>query len=125
MARILVIDDDKDIRTLVEKFLSRDGHEVDLAENGKVGLKLAELNQYDLIITDIVMPEKDGIEVISALNRTFTPARIIAMTGGATKLDIGNLLAMAKALGADRVLSKPLDFIKLQAVAKELLETVK
>ena len=122
MSRILVIDDEPHIRILIENFLARDGHEVDLAENGEAGLTLFALHQYDLVITDIVMPAKDGIEVISALNRILPNARVIAMTGGASKLDIRNLLAMAKALGADRVLSKPLDYIKLQAAVKEVLE---
>ncbi len=61
MARILVIDDYVEICTLAKKFLILDGHEVDTAENGAVGLKLAGRNKYDLVITDVVMPEQDGI----------------------------------------------------------------
>jgi len=122
MSRILVIEDEPHIRILIENLLARDGHEVDLAENGEAGLMLFARHQYDLVITDIVMPEKDGFEVISALNRILPHARVIAITGGAAKLDIRNLLAMAESLGADRVLSKPLDFIKLQAAVKEVLE---
>ena len=123
MARILVIDDDLHIRTLVGKFLTLDGHEVDLAENGEVGMKLAALHPYDLVITDIVMPEKDGLEVVMELKRLSPLVRIIVMTGGGATFSIQELLNMTKMMKADRGLSKPLDFIKLLAVVREVLAT--
>ena len=125
MARILVIDDQLHIRSILKEFLKIDKHEVDLAENGKVSLQLAEHNVYDLVITDVVMPERDGLEVIMTLKRLFPHVRIIVMSGGAARLDINNLLRTAKALGADRMLSKPLDFTKLQGVVQELLAVEK
>jgi len=125
MARILVIDDQLHIRNILKEFFKIDKHEVDLAENGKVGLKLAEVNAYDLVITDIVMPERDGLEVIMVLKRLFPHVRIIVMSGGAARLDIDTLLKTARALGADRVLVKPLDFIELQGVVRELLAVEK
>lgn len=121
MAHILVIDDQLHIRSILKEFFKIDNHEVDLAENGKVGLRLAEHNVYDLVITDVVMPERDGLEVITGLKKLFPHVRIIVMSGGAARLDIKNLLRTAKALGADRVLTKPLDFIDLQTVVRELL----
>lgn len=121
MARILVIDDQLHIRNILKEFLKIDKHEVDLAENGKIGLQLAEHNVYDLVITDIVMPERDGLEVIMSLKRLFPHIRIIVMSGGAARLDINNLLKTVKALGANKVLAKPLDFIELQRVVRELL----
>jgi len=121
MAHILVIDDQLHIRSILKEFLKIDKHEVDLAENGKVGMQLAEHNIYDLVITDVVMPERDGLEVIMSLRRIFPHVRIIVMSGGTARLDIANLLKAAKALGADRVLAKPLDFIELQGVVRELL----
>ncbi len=69
MARILVIDDDVHIRSLIETHLQFDGYDVDTAENGKVGLKLVGLHQYDLVITDVVMPEQDGLEVVMGIKR--------------------------------------------------------
>jgi DNA-binding NtrC family response regulator len=123
MARILVIDDELHIRTIIEKILTIDNHEVDLAENGKAGLKLASLNDYDLVITDVVMPEQDGLEVITGIKRLFPHIRIIVMTGGAIGLDIAYLLKTAKLMGADRMLPKPLDFEKLQDTVKEMLAT--
>ena len=80
MARILVIDDDVEICTLTKRFLLLDGHEVDTAEDGAVGLKLAGRNQYDLVITDVIMPEQDGIEVVVELKKLYPHIRIIVMT---------------------------------------------
>jgi DNA-binding response OmpR family regulator len=125
MARILVIDDDAEIRNLVAKFLVLDGHEVDTAENGLVGLKMIESNQYDLLITDIVMPEQDGFGVLMELRRISAKVPIIVMTGGTAKLNADNLMLTASLMKADKVLQKPLNFEKLQATVRELLESVK
>ena len=122
MARILVIDDEPHIRILIESFLIQDGHQVDQAKNGTEGLKLIERNSYDLVITDVVMPEKDGLEVLMGLKGHVPRMRIIVMSGGGDRLNIQELLNMAKLMGADRVLPKPLDFTALQAVVKEVLE---
>jgi len=122
MSKILVIDDEPHIRTLVSAFLVQDGHEVDLAENGMEGLKMIRLNRYDLLITDIVMPEQDGLGVLMELKEQGSRMRIIVMSGGGTRLNIDNYLNLARLMGADRVLSKPLDFLKLQAAVKEVLE---
>jgi len=122
MARILVIDDEPHIRILVESFLVQDGHEVDLAENGQKGLNLIERNQYDLVITDVVMPEQDGLEVLMGLRGRVPRMRIIVISGGGDLLNIQQLLNMAKLMGADRVLPKPLDFVKLQTAVREVLE---
>jgi CheY-like chemotaxis protein len=123
MARILVIDDEPQIRIVIEAHLLRDGHIVDLAKNGREGLKLAGLNVYDLVITDIIMPEQDGLEVVTELRKIIPRVMIIVMSGGAAGLDIPYLLNMARLMGADRVLSKPLDFTKLQNTVKEVLAT--
>ena len=90
MARILVIDDELHIRTLVKAFLIQDGHEVDLAENGKEGLKLIGLNRYDLLITDIVMPEQDGLGVLMELKGQEPRIRVIVMSGGGERFNIQN-----------------------------------
>jgi len=122
MAKILVIDDEPQIRNILKEFLQREGYEVDIAENGKVGLKMAGVKFYDLVITDVVMPEQDGYEVIMDLVRRSPRCRIIVMSGGAAKLDTQDLLTTAKLMGADRALAKPLDFINLTTVVKEVLE---
>ncbi len=124
MARILVIDDDVEICTLTKKFLVLDGHEVDTAEDGAVGLKLTGRNQYDLVITDVVMPEQDGIGVVAELKRLQPHIRIIVMTGGGAKFSISELLNITKFMKADRGLAKPLDFEMLLETVRELLASV-
>ncbi len=123
MARILVIDDEPHLLILVESFLLQNGHEVDLADNGKAGLKLIERNLYDLVITDIVMPDKDGLEVIMELKSRVPRIRSIVMSGGGDRLNNKELLHIAKLMGADRVLPKPLDFTTLLAAVNDVLET--
>ena len=124
MAHILVIDDAPHICTVLTKFLLLEGHSVDAAENGAAGLKLFDLNHYDLVITDVVMPKIDGLEVLTALKQKASTVRIIVMSGGAARLDTQLLLRTAQAMGADRVLPKPLDFLKLQIAVKEVLAGV-
>lgn len=124
MARILVIDDQEHIRSIIKQLLLLDNYEVDLAENGMVGMKMADQNVYDLVITDIIMPEKDGLEVVRELKRLCPVVKIVAVSGGATKLDFEMLLKTARAFGADRILPKPIDFMMLQSIVKELLATV-
>jgi DNA-binding NtrC family response regulator len=125
MARILVIDDEQHIRIIIQELLTREGHLVNLAYNGEEGMKLAARTTYDLVITDVVMPEKDGLEVLMELKQLVPLVRIIVMTGGGDRLNIHDLLTMAKLLGANRVLPKPLDFDKLPGVVAEVLAEVK
>ena len=122
MARILVIEDDDSIRKLIEKFMTIDGHEVETAENGAVGLKMIGSRQYDLLITDIVMPEQDGIGVLMELRAQSSKLKTIVITGGSLKLQVDDLMLTAKAMKADKVLKKPLDFEKLSSVVTELLK---
>ena len=121
MAHILAIDDDADILHILTEVLTGDGHTVDTAENGKFGLKLTELNDYDLIITDMLMPEMDGIETIMAIRGKSRTTRIIVLTGGSAVIDKSYLLATAKAIKANKVLSKPIDLKELKATVNELL----
>ena len=124
MARILVIDDDVEICALAKKFLILDEHEVDTAENGAVGLKMAGLNQYDLVITDVIMPEQDGIGVVAELKKLYPHIRIIVMTGGGAKFSISDLLKLTRLMKADRGLAKPLDFEKLLETVREVLASL-
>jgi DNA-binding response OmpR family regulator len=116
MAHILVIDDDKGILSIIVELLTLSGHRVDVAENGRIGLKLAGINRYDLIITDVVMPELDGFDVLMALKESATDV------GGSAKLNADHLLRMAGHMGAVRVLRKPLDFTKLLHTVTEILK---
>ena len=123
MSHILVIDDEADICFILKTFLSGDGHTVDTAENGKIGLKLTELHDYDLIITDMIMPEMDGLEVVAAIKGKNPTTRVLALTGGSARLDTSYLLSAAQAMRADKVLPKPIDMKVLKAAVNELLAT--
>ena len=123
MARILVIEDDDSIRKLIEKFMQLDGHEVETAENGAVGLKMIGSRHYDLLITDVVMPEQDGIGVLRALRARASKLKTIVITGGSLKLQVDDIVLTARALKADKVLQKPLDFENLSLTVAELLKS--
>ncbi len=106
MARILIIDDEDELRSMLRQMLEQAGYEVTEAVNGAEGIQLYEQNTHHLIITDIIMPEKEGIETIIALRRADPDLPIIAISGGG-RLDATDFLTMTKKLGARRTLSKP------------------
>ena len=110
MCRILVIDDEKPIRDLLKKAFERKGYEVDTAENGQVGIELFQKSPADLIITDIIMPVKEGLETITELRRDYPNVKIIAMSGGLRYGPELNLSA-AKTLGANMTFSKPVNLL--------------
>src|SRR3989442_7221667 len=106
MPRILVVDDDEPFRKMLHKSLERAGYEVRDAPNGKVALELDREDPSDLIITDPIMPEKEGIETIVEFRRIHPDVKIIAISGGARMNSKVNL-AMAQRLGANHILAKP------------------
>ena len=108
MARILVVDDDISIRALLRSFLEEDGHRVDEAVDGKQGVSQCLADPVDIVITDIIMPEKDGVEFIIELRKSFPCVKIIAMSGGGWGMDAPLGLRLAKAFGAGHSLEKPL-----------------
>lgn len=103
---MLVIEDDASFRQLLEPAIKSLGHDVTVAKNGREGLEKFEEDQFDLVITDIFMPEKEGLETIGALRQRRPDIRIIAFSGGSgdERFDV---LALAKKLGAHAALEKP------------------
>ncbi len=118
---IMVIDDDEHIRSLLRNFLERDGYEVMEAENGKIGLNLLCENGADLVITDLIMPEKEGIETIRELRRDFSDVKIIAISGGGA-IGPETYLQMAKRMGAHRTFEKPFKLKEMSEAIRELLD---
>ncbi len=106
MKKILIIDDDHHILMMIKKMLERAGFEVDLASNGVNGLELFKQIQVDLVITDIIMPEKEGLETIREMKRLRSDLKVIAMSGGG-RISANNYLESAKIFGASRVIQKP------------------
>lgn len=121
MKRILVIDDDIQVRQLLRQILEREGYQVLDAPDGKKGLELYRQSPTDLVITDIIMPEKEGIETIMELKRDFPDVKIIAISGGSRVLDKENCLENAKILGALQIFTKPFDRKELLQAIQELL----
>ena len=121
MAHILVIDDDADIHFILKEFFTLEGHQVDSAGDGMDGLRMMELNRYDLVITDVIMPKMNGLEVIAAIKQNFPDIRIVALTGGTAKIGKDLLLSTANLMRADRVIAKPLDLKVLKAAVNEVL----
>ncbi len=112
MSKILVIDDDPMVRKAIERILDRKGYDVVMADDGRRGLKLFESEQPDLVITDIIMPEREGIETIRAIHKIRPGAKIIAISGGGR---VGNVdfLTLAAKLGAREIIAKPFDPLEL------------
>jgi len=117
---ILVIDDDDQFRGMLREMLERAGYEVADAPNGKEGIRLYRENPADLVVTDIIMPEKEGIETIMDLRREFPEVKIIAMSGGG-RIDPEEYLHMAEKLGAKRTFAKPVEREELLKAVGEVL----
>jgi len=118
--RILLIEDYEPLRRALAKLLSQAGYEVKEAWNGQVAMQEMLRQPADLVITDMIMPEMDGAEVISSLRRIYPAVKIIAISGGGIS-SAETHLAIARALGAHRVLSKPLDSQNLLEVVRVLV----
>jgi two-component system, chemotaxis family, chemotaxis protein CheY len=122
MARILIIDDDRMVRETLKIVLTTAGHEVAMANDGKEGLSLVGTFQPSLIITDILMPEKEGVETIQDLRQLVPDLPIIAISGGGR---VGNMsfLKVAQHFGADRTFAKPFEPDDILGAITDLLKT--
>ena len=120
MKRILIINDEPYILIMLKKMLERAGYEVDLASNGNEGLDLFRKAPSDLVITDIIMPDKEGLETIREMKRLQPEIKIIAMSGGG-KISAENYLEAAKIFGASRSIEKPFTQQTMVSSVKELL----
>ena len=123
MARILVIDDDPDARRALRRMLEHAGHEVINAPDGRVGVRLYMEKPTDIVITDLVMPEMDGIEVIMELRRKYSEVKIIALSDGG-RFGADDYLSAAEKLGAQRSFAKPFKQIELLEAVDELINKV-
>lgn len=123
MANICLIEDDKMVRESLQRILEKMGHTVTAAHNGRVGLDAVERMSFELLITDIIMPEVEGIEVIRTVKEKSPKTRIIAMSGGGR---VGNtdFLKVAKSLGADEIVYKPVTKTEFLGALTSCLEPV-
>ncbi len=120
MAHILIIDDDELVRITLHTILERAGYETTMATNGQDGLTKFQARPADLIILDMILPEKGGVEVFTAFRQAQPDVKIIAISGGVWGKGIDNLQTL-KDLGSDHYLAKPIGRDKLLEVVGKLL----
>ncbi|WP_319588442.1 response regulator [uncultured Desulfobulbus sp.] len=118
--RILVIDDDDQMRTLLRQVMEWAGYEVIEAGDGREGMQKQRKQPADLVITDLIMPEQEGLETITSLKKEYPGIKIIAISGGG-RIGPEAYLPAAQELGADKVFSKPFDVRELAETVRELL----
>lgn len=119
-ATILIADDDATLRAIAAELLSGEGYRVLEAEDGDQALTLVEAEGIDLIVLDMLMPNKDGLETIIELRRRRFCVRILAISSGGS-MDVDSLLRPALAFGADRVMAKPLRISTFATTIAEML----
>jgi CheY-like chemotaxis protein len=121
MARILVIEDDVEVRKVLRQILEHAGYEIEEASDGEEGIERYREKQADLIITDIIMPKKEGIETITDLRIEFPDVKVIAISGGG-RLGPEPYLELAESFGANRIIMKPFTTGEILDAVQELLE---
>ena len=122
MARVLVLDDEDEVRTVLMRALQRAGHEALGAADGLEGIRVARTQPIDLVVTDLVMPEVDGLEFMRQLGHLRPGMPVIAISGGGV-WDARSLLAVAGTLGAIRTMSKPFELAEFLSLVNEVLAT--
>jgi len=112
--KILVIDDEVDICDMTKLLLERAGHEVHCASDGRIALRMLDEQMFDVVITDMLMPDRDGLEVMADLRRKHPAVRIIASSGGG-RISSDSYLQIARKSGAHALLAKPFTLRELHA----------
>jgi CheY-like chemotaxis protein len=121
--KLLVVDDNADTRESMKLLLERAGYEVELAQNGARAVEIQRRTAAEILITDIFMPELDGLETIASFKREFPAVKIIAMTGGGVRFDRESYLLTADVAGADAVLRKPFEKSALMQALQQVSVT--
>ncbi len=119
-ANILLVDDDDQIATIIQKALATFGYTVVRARNGREALAAYDRHSVQLVLTDLIMPDGEGMELIMALRKAHPTVKIIAMSGGGHGDPEANL-KVARIIGAMKTLAKPFSVDELQRVVKECL----
>jgi DNA-binding response OmpR family regulator len=120
--RVLIIEDDTDFRMLALRWFQSCGIEAEGAANGVAGLALQRTRPADVVVTDIFMPEMEGIETIHDLRREFPEVKVIAMSGRDPRMKF-DVFEVARQIGAARTFKKPFRFEELVAAVRELSGT--
>ncbi len=122
MAKILLVEDDTLLRNTLGHALQAAGHLITPAQNGVVAQKMIRDTTFDLVVTDVLMPEMDGLELIMSLRKANAGIKVIAISGGGRTRNM-DMLEYARSFGADAVLPKPFLPRQLVATVRDLLGT--
>ena len=122
MAIVLVVDDDPTVRAIATELLREERHAIVEAADGDEALRVLEATRAELVVLDMLMPNRDGLETIMEIRRRHPGVRILAISSGGS-IGAGDLLRMARLFGADETLAKPLSFSAFAATVNRLLET--
>ena len=117
---ILVIDDDENFRAMLQRILEKEGYAVHVAADGRKGIECFSHNPVDLVVTDLIMPDMEGVETIIQLRAARPEAKIIAISGGGRK-GPEEYLPIAKILGAQQTFAKPFDLKEFLTAVADLL----
>ena len=123
MAKILLIDDMKGVRRTVSAVLKRAGHTVSEADDGGAGLQMLQSQRFDLVITDMLMPKHDGMEVLLFLEQLPDRPKVLAISGGGSQVSTDDAFMLARSK-ADATLAKPFDNSELVQAIDRLLKVV-
>jgi CheY-like chemotaxis protein len=115
---ILVVDDEEELRELIRHVLERAGHAVACARDGREASSVLTTRSFDVVVTDMLMPDQDGLELITELKSKYPAVKIVAMSGGG-QIGSDQYLSMAKGFGADVLLRKPFTHQTLLAAVKQ------
>ena len=118
--KILVIDDEAAVRYAITRILETEGYEVATAPDGLRGMSQFRLWHPDLVITDLIMPEQEGMQTIKQMREADTAVKILAISGGGRLVNV-DFLQVARRIGADEILAKPFDARELLSVVRQLL----
>ena len=116
--RILVVDDESQIRSMLHDMLTRAGYDVTEAADGKQAIDILRKDNFDVVVADILMPEKDGLEVIMYLQRESPLTKCVAMSAPSNRV----FLQSAQLLGATRVVEKPFTAADMEAAIRDVLQ---
>lgn len=118
--KILVIDDEPAVRYAVTRILETKGYEVSTAADGVRGMSQFHLWHPDLVVTDLIMPEQEGMQTIKQIRQADPAVKILAISGGGRLVNV-DFLQVARRLGADEILAKPFDSVELLSTVRRLL----
>lgn len=121
MIRILLVEDDTLVQSMLKQMLEREGHAVVAVNDGSAAIKTLEREEIDLVVTDLIMPEMEGIELIRSLRKQESRPKIIAISGGSALLSPVAQLKSARFLGADLTFTKPIDREEFIGAVRELV----